>query len=681
MEWLYRTGLGFYHRGIRVAARLGNVRAAKWVRGRRRDPQPQIERIRRSGRPIVWLHAASLGEYEQGRPVLQHLRNLRPDLAVVLTFYSPSGYERCQSTELAEVVAYLPADSARNASEWVAMLRPEFAIFVKYEFWFYHLSALRRAEVPTFLVAGSFHPNQPFFRWYGNWWREMLGCFTHICVQTSQDKLLLAEYGVTNVTVTGDPRIDRTLELVATPFTDERLDRFTAGHPTLIAGSVWPPDVDAIARAWPSLPQEWRLILAPHQLSEEEIMSWQSRFDADRYTGTETGRRVLILDAIGILSRVYRLGKVAYVGGGFKTGLHNTLEPMSYGLPVIFGPRYAKFPEAREAISRGGATSIRGAEDLTKVLQHLREEETYERSSEAQLAYAAENAGAGQRTARLILQLLMLLLVVSPLGAQSWSAANRLSATLDALYTKCNLMVAFSGSEWRPGMCIAAAEVATGATVSLQLNLQAGQKYTFIASGEGGTTDIDLAIRDAYGKVVASDTEADFTPIVDLTVGAAATYTLQLHLVGGRDTTSMTAVGMLMTSGTPIRDTDFRQVNRRFNAAAGAVRAAGGANRFADDANSWCLFGYLLGEGRGATIENLLLGPGNHFIAATTADEKQDIDLYLADDQFTLLSSDTDGDAYPMIEYRNTEPGPYKLRLEVEKAREPSLVLLGRFIN
>ncbi|MCP9235920.1 3-deoxy-D-manno-octulosonic acid transferase [Lewinella sp. JB7] len=681
MEWLYRTGLAVYHRSIHTAARLGNVRAAKWVKGRRRDPRLQIEQLHRSGKPIVWMHTASLGEYEQGRPVLEHLRQLRPDWAVVLTFYSPSGYDRCRSTELAEVVTYLPPDTARNAADWLALLRPRLAIFVKYEFWFYHLSALHAASVPTFLVAGSFRPQQPFFRWYGSWWRKMLGYFTHILVQTDQDQSLLTRFGIEHVTVTGDPRVDRTLALAGAPFADDRLQRFTEGHPTLIAGSVWGPDVEVIAAAWPTVPDDWRLVLAPHQLREDEIMAWESRFDADRYTGPDSNRRVLILDTIGILSRAYRYGRVAYVGGGFKTGLHNTLEPMSYGLPVIFGPRYHKFPEAREAIARGGAATVDGANSLVRQLSKLRKGIAYARSRQAQLDYAADHAGAGRRTAELILRLLLLLLFINPLPAQSWAAADRLTSTLEGLYTKCNLMVAVSGSAWRPGLCMAGAELRRGETVSLQFNLQSGQTYTFIAAGEAGATDIDLVVRDAYGTIVATDTEADLTPVVDLTVESAATYTVQLHLVGGRDTTSMAALGVLQTYGEAIDDAAFRQVSRQFGVAAGAVRAAGGASRFLGGPNNWCLFGYLVQEGRGATIENLILPPGNHFLAATTAHDDHDIDLYLADKQFRLLASDRDGDAYPMIEYHSTEPGPYKLRLEVEKAREPSLILIGRFIK
>ena len=353
------------------------------------------------------MHCASLGEFEQGRPVLEKLRETRPDWKVLLTFYSPSGYERCKNDALADHVAYLPADGPRRAAKWLAEVKPDLAIFVKYEFWFFHLRALHRAGVPTFLVAASFRETQSFFRPWGGWWRRMLGFFTAIIVQTENDKALLTGPGQiaeATITVAGDPRMDRTLQLAQTPFEDLLLKGFTEGPAVnIIAGSVWPEDVACWLKIWPDLPPDYRLILAPHQLHENEIRAWKKSFAALRYTEVSvdnvTGSRVLILDTIGILSRAYRYGNIAYVGGAFKTGLHNTLEPMAYGLPVIFGPRYHKFPEAITAVERGGAVSIGAAEDLLEALTHLNEN----KAGNAQRAFCRENAGAGLRTAEIIL--------------------------------------------------------------------------------------------------------------------------------------------------------------------------------------------------------------------------------------------------------------------------------------
>ena len=685
-EWLYRSGTAAYHLGIATAARLGNERATEWVAGRRQDVSTQIEALHAAGRPIVWLHAASLGEFEQGRPVLEALREARPDWAVVVTFFSPSGYARCRDTELAEVVTYLPADGCRRAAAWLSLLRPRLAIFVKYEFWFYHLRALHRMRIPTFLIGGSFRPEQLFFRPYGRFYRNLLHYFTHLYVQTEADRELLGRYGIAHATVTGDPRVDRTLELARSPFTDDRLAAFTGGKPTLLAGSVWPTDIALLEASWPTVPDHWRLILAPHQLDEPQLQDWQRRFGAPRYTtvGSDddlTQQRVLLLDTVGILSRAYRYATVAYVGGAFGAGLHNTLEPMSYGLPVLFGRRYAKFPEAREAVRRGGAFSVKGPTSLSKRLEDLRDPEQYARSQQAQHDYLRDQAGAARRTVALLLRLLVLLLLVSPLRAQTWSTADRLTQTLDGLYTKCNLMVAIAGTDWRPGLCLAAAELGQAQTVSLELELDVAQKYVFIASAEPGVLDVDLIIRDGAGQIVASDLEDDQTPIVELTVEAAATYTVQLHYLSGQPDTALVALGILRSFGLPVTDGTFRDVSRQFSAAAGAVRAAGGAERFWRGPGSWCLFGHLLDEDEGATVATLPLTPQRYFFAATAPESVQDIDLYLARTGPELLGADRDNDAYPMLDYTVTEPGPYRLRLEVAKARQASLVLLGLFTN
>lgn len=358
------------------------------------------------------MHCASLGEFEQGRPVLEALRHAHPDWRVLLTFFSPSGYERCKDTDAADHVAYLPPDGHRNARRWLATIQPELAIFVKYEFWYFHLRALHRAGIPTFLVAGSFRPGQLFFKPWGSWWRRMLGFFTAIAVQTDADQSLLTGPGQlpeNRVVVTGDPRMDRTLQLAQAHFTDEIIASFThkKNITTIIAGSVWPPDVAAWREVFPQLTDHFRLILAPHQLHEAEISEWTKAFGAVRYstatTEDVTSSRVLILDTIGILSRAYRYGELAYIGGAFKTGLHNTLEPMAYGLPVIFGPKHHKFPEAAEAIRRGGAFSIDDAPQLLSRIRQLDDETTARQASEAQQGLAAANAGAGERTAAAVI--------------------------------------------------------------------------------------------------------------------------------------------------------------------------------------------------------------------------------------------------------------------------------------
>ena len=359
------------------------------------------------------MHCASLGEFEQGRPVLEALRRERPDWQVLLTFFSPSGYERCKNEPLADRVAYLPADGPGRAKAWVERIRPDVAIFVKYEFWFFHLRALHHAGVPTFLIAASFRPSQPFFRFWGGWWRRMLGFFELLIVQTAADKELLQDKGqltAGRLLVAGDPRMDRTLQVAEAPFADSVLDAFSnsASGPILMAGSVWPEDVAILLEALPQLPPGLRIVLAPHQLHESELEKWCAAFGAYRYTraeGVDPARhRVLIMDTIGILSRAYRYADLAYVGGAFRTGLHNTLEPMAHGLPVIFGPRHQKFPEAGVALARGGAFVVTKAEELRATIVALTNTDVGSHASTAQLALAEESAGASLRIAAAILE-------------------------------------------------------------------------------------------------------------------------------------------------------------------------------------------------------------------------------------------------------------------------------------
>lgn len=413
MTILYRLGTTLYHAAIRLAGAVGNSKAREWVQGRKSAaPLPDYLRPeqRKAGEKLLWVHCASLGEWEQGRPVVEALQAANPSWKTVLTFYSPSGYNRCQNSDVVDFVTYLPPDSPRNADQWQRELRPDLALFVKYEFWYYHLEALFSYNVPTFLVAASFRANQRFFTKSGDWWRGVLHLFTGIITQTASDAHLLINRGsvpAENVRVGGDPRMDRTLALAEAPFKDPLLAAFTApAVTTIIAGSVWPDDLKALWLAWDKLPATVRIILAPHELHEQELTQTQVQWKAKRYTQSRAEEladaRVLLLDTIGILSRAYRYGELAYVGGAFRTGLHNTLEPLAYGLPTVFGPRHQKFPEAAAAIAGGGAFSVTSGGELAVVLEELLNEDNRSKASQAQRALANANAGAAARTARLI---------------------------------------------------------------------------------------------------------------------------------------------------------------------------------------------------------------------------------------------------------------------------------------
>lgn len=413
--FLYYLAISTYHLAIQLAASFGVEQAKHWVKGRQ-DPAssnlPLHLRPRQRKKPLLWMHCASLGEWEQGRPVLEALRKELPEYTVLLTFFSPSGYLRCKDSEAADFVCYLPPDGPARARKWIKDIQPDLAIFVKYEFWFFHLRALHRANIPTFLVAASFRTKQPFFRPWGGWWRKMLCFFSTIIVQTGSDQELLSTQGGypnENIVVAGDPRMDRTRQVAQAPFANPVLEAFSRpAAVTIIAGSVWPPDINMWQAVWAKLPSNFRLLLAPHQLHEEEIDTWAASFNALRYTQTDastaSSNRVMLLDTIGLLSRTYRYGDIAYIGGAFKTGLHNTLEPMAYALPVIFGPKHHKFPEAGAAIQQGGGFSVQTPEELLRVIEQLISSEFRQTASEAQQQLSDQLAGAGNRTSSTIIK-------------------------------------------------------------------------------------------------------------------------------------------------------------------------------------------------------------------------------------------------------------------------------------
>ncbi len=414
---LYRIGSTAYHGAIRLASLLGNAKAAAWVAGRKdltakqlRAGTPDFLQSRKPDQALVWLHAASLGEFEQGRPVLELLREQWPTNFFLLTFYSPSGYEQAKNYAGVDAVAYLPADHPDTAEAWVAAIRPSVAIFVKYEFWVFHLKALQATGVPTFLIAGVFRSDQPFFRWYGSAWRQGLQAFSSLLVQKPADAELLQrlDLALGKIIVAGDPRVDRVLSVALQPFDDPILAHFTAEHSTLMAASVWPEDVSLLADLLPHLPQNWRLIVVPHQLEEAQIAAWAAQFRAARYSRFQLNKdlhsKVLILDTIGLLSRAYRYAHLAYVGGGFGEGIHNTLEPMAYWLPVVFGPKYHKFPEAVETLSSGGSFCVNNSQALIATFEELQNPLTYSLASKAIQDYTKRSRGAAATTAAAIIQ-------------------------------------------------------------------------------------------------------------------------------------------------------------------------------------------------------------------------------------------------------------------------------------
>jgi 3-deoxy-D-manno-octulosonic-acid transferase len=420
MIFLYNIGISLFHFSIKIAA-FFNPKAKQWLEGRNdifteiqadlnskpktRNPKP---------RTCIWIHVASLGEFEQGRPIIEQLKRgtddssvLRP--TIILTFFSPSGYEIRKNYPLADHVFYLPLDTAANAKRFLDILKPDVAIFIKYEFWFHYLNTLHNRNIPTLLVSGIFRAKQ-FSPWhpYSYFLKRMLGCFTHFFVQTPPSVILLKNHGFDNVSLAGDTRIDRVASLPQEGCTFPLIEKFVGESPVFICGSTWQADEALIL---PLLEDErfkhWKFIFAPHDIAENNIKRLEKslKIPFNRYSQLEkspithhpspiTHYPLLIIDNVGMLSALYRYGRVAYIGGGFGKGIHNTLEPIAFGLPVIFGTKYQKFEEAIRLIETGGGFSVANSEDLLRIMLDLTEETYYIASSKAAGNYVLENRGA-----------------------------------------------------------------------------------------------------------------------------------------------------------------------------------------------------------------------------------------------------------------------------------------------
>jgi 3-deoxy-D-manno-octulosonic-acid transferase len=350
-----------------------NQKAKMWINGRKNFPSFSFTE------KTIWMHCSSLGEFEQGRPVLEALRKQYPDSPIILSFFSPSGYEIRKNYAGADKVIYLPMDSSRHAKKLITAINPALVIWVKYEYWYYYLTELRKREIPVLLVSGIFRPSQPFFRSYGAIWVYMLESFRHIFVQNEYSKKLVSQVGIqNNVSVSGDTRFDRVIDIAqkgeAVPFIRD----FIGQHPVLVAGSTWEDDEVELIH-YVRLHPEIKFIIAPHEIDAENLADVKKEFSNAIFYSELSNRQdvaskanVLIIDNIGMLSRLYQYADITYVGGGFGSdGIHNVLEAAVYGKPVVFGPVYEKFAEARDLVENGGAFSINNALELEKKLDEL----------------------------------------------------------------------------------------------------------------------------------------------------------------------------------------------------------------------------------------------------------------------------------------------------------------------
>lgn len=355
----------------------------------------------KKGERYVWFHAASLGEFEQGRPLMERLRREHPEYKIVLTFFSPSGYEVRKNYDGADIVCYLPFDTAGNALAFVHMLRPEMAFFIKYEFWLNYIRACKRHHIPVYSVCSIFQPNKIFFRWYGRGYAYVLSLITHFFVQDEQSRHMLATRGVEgNVTVVGDTRMDRVLDICHAAKQLPLVERFKDNRFVLVAGSSWTPDEDLIITYFNRHP-EMKLILAPHVISESHLKQIEEKLHRPflRYSEA-TGQNIaaadcLIINCFGLLSSIYRYGEVAYVGGGFGVGIHNVPEAAVYGVPVLIGPNNRKFREAQDMMRLGGCIEIHNQEDFDATMQRFASgTAALKRAGELNRDYIMGNAGA-----------------------------------------------------------------------------------------------------------------------------------------------------------------------------------------------------------------------------------------------------------------------------------------------
>lgn len=387
---------------LRLAALLGHRKAQKLVVGQA-TVMSALEQWRATtfDAPVLWIHVASVGEFEQARPIIERLSKELPFRKILLTFFSPSGYEMRKDYPLVDKVMYLPFATACNAKKWLEILRPEMAVFVKYEFWPAYLKALKKNAVPTYLISAIFRPGQLFFLPWGRGYRQLLHCFQHIYVQDGASMELLQKYGVQHVSVAGDTRFDRVVEVRSHAKELPIVATFAMEcERVIVAGSTWPKEEEMLAR-YVAEHENVRLVLVPHEIHDGHMREIFQMFEGRyiRYTDATPASmqkcRVLVVDTIGLLSSIYRYGQVAYVGGGFGVGIHNTLEAAVYGMPVVFGPNWRKFREARGLLEAGAGVSVKNYKEMAAALDKAFEqkEEMGKRAEE----YVKSECGATEK--------------------------------------------------------------------------------------------------------------------------------------------------------------------------------------------------------------------------------------------------------------------------------------------
>lgn len=399
---MYSLAIYLYMFMVRLAS-LFNRKARLMMRGHRNIWKILRREIRPEAR-YVWFHAASLGEFEQGRPLMERMRREHPEKKILLTFFSPSGYEVRKNYEGADVVCYLPFDTPLNARKFVRLAHIETAFFIKYEFWRNYIDVLYHKGIPCYSVSSIFRPEQIFFRSYGRRYARVLKRMTHLFVQNEYSRQLLANrLGITHTTVVGDTRMDRVVSIMQQAKHLPEVEKMVKDAPyVMVAGSTWPPDEDLIINYFNQHP-ELKLIMAPHVVSPEHLQQIESKLQRPtvRYSQLKEQPReadFLLIDCYGLLSAIYRYAQIAYVGGGFGVGIHNVPEAAVYGIPVIIGPNHHKFMEANDLLANGGCFEVKNAADFNTTVDHLLSHpDALQRASKASAEYIHNSAGATRK--------------------------------------------------------------------------------------------------------------------------------------------------------------------------------------------------------------------------------------------------------------------------------------------
>ncbi len=396
---LYCIGIKIYELIVRLAVPF-NSKAKLMIEGRKKLFSTMEEKIS-SEEKIVWFHAASLGEFEQGRPVMEAVKRKYPNSKILLTFFSPSGYEVRKNYKGADYIFYLPFDGAFNAKKFVDIVKPKLVFFIKYEYWYYYLKELKRSNIPTYIISAIYRKEQMFFKWYGGFWKKMLTYYDTIFIQNKESVPLLEKLGVKNFVIAGDTRFDRVHDIASKTKTLPLISKFVDNKFSVVCGSTWPKDEENITKYIKEKGSELKWIIAPHEIHKSHIENIVKKLEGNVVLYTEAtenniaNANVLIIDCIGVLSSVYQYGNISYIGGGFGRGIHNTLEAATFGLSVVFGPNYKKFKEAVELIEEGAAFTYNEYVELEKIFDRLIFDDIYMRDrGERAASYVALNIGA-----------------------------------------------------------------------------------------------------------------------------------------------------------------------------------------------------------------------------------------------------------------------------------------------